>query len=206
MNYSSRAQTITHIFIRCRSRSPQGQLNSVPIFTGDKNKRTHMLNNFLTWSGAPSLCTEIFSGLVLSINDLRKVRFRKGPSMKYPRPSNFKKRHHHQSYSLMVTPQRKYIDARYHRFLRHHRPCPSLPPCLKSQLRCLSTSLSQGSQGAQWGQHRLDMVRSLRQRVSLVRLVYLQSPMTHGGVARGSEVPAPCPTRPTVTHSCHHTY
>jgi len=30
-----------------------------------------MSNNFLTWSGAPSLCTEIFSGPVLSINDLR---------------------------------------------------------------------------------------------------------------------------------------
>jgi len=160
----------------------------------------------LTWSGAPSLCTEIFSGLVLSINDLRKVRFRKGPGMKYPRPSNYKKRHHHQSYSLMVTPQRKYIDARYHRFLRHHPPCPSLPSCLKSQLRCLSTSLSQGPQGAQWGQHRLDMARSLRQRVRLVRLVYLPSPMTHSGIARGSEVPALRPTCPTVTHPCYHGY
>ena len=165
-----------------------------------------MSNNFLTWSRAPSLCTEIFSGLVLSINDLRKVWFRKGPGIKYPRVSNYKKRHHHQSYSLMVAPQRKYIDARYHRFLQHHPPCPSLPSCLKSHLCCLSTSLSQGSQRAQWGRDRPDMARSLRQRVSLVRLVYLPGPTTHGEIARGAEVPAHRPTRPTVTCPCHHAY
>jgi len=36
--------------------------------------------------------------------------------------------------------------------------------------------------------------------ISEVRLVYLPGPTTHNVVARGSEIPAPRPTHPTVPH------
>jgi hypothetical protein len=54
-----------------------------PTYTSDKNKRTHMSNSFSTSSGVTSLCTKMSGGLVLSINDSRKLRFGAGPGMKY---------------------------------------------------------------------------------------------------------------------------
>src|SRR5258707_3828863 len=83
-----------------------------------------MSNNFSTSSGVTSLWTKMSGGDILSINDLRKARFRDGPGMKN---------------SLLATPCQKkkrsallvalsfpdgtfYVGNRKVNALHHHRP------------------------------------------------------------------------------------
>ena len=52
--------------------------------TYGKGWKCHILNNFSTSSGVTSLWTKMSGGLILSIKDLRKARFRDGPGKKNP--------------------------------------------------------------------------------------------------------------------------
>src|SRR6267142_1029040 len=81
--------------------------------TEDKSKRTHISNNFSTSSVVTSLCTKISGGLVLSINDLRKLRLRAGPGKKYSLAATPYQRYQKQKFPISPDPVR--IRKRYTR-------------------------------------------------------------------------------------------
>jgi hypothetical protein len=80
VNNSSCAPRIdTYVYPRIEASLSHDQFH---IHTEAKSERSHISNSFSTSSVFTSLCTKISGGLVLSINDLRKLRFSAGPGMK----------------------------------------------------------------------------------------------------------------------------